>query len=132
MTGAEQESWLLNGLAASGATWNVLAQQVFFAQRDFDTSAGELYAMDAWDGYLGSRNRIMNFIRDRRIRNPVVITGDVHNNWACNLKADFYNQRTATLGGRVRGYLGDLGRRRRGHEPQPAAGRLGEPAHQVL
>ena len=98
MTGAEQESWLLNGLAASGATWNVLAQQVFFAQRDFDTSAGELYAMDAWDGYLGSRNRIMNFIRDRRIRNPVVITGDVHNNWACNLKADFYNQRTATLG----------------------------------
>lgn len=54
--------------------------------------------MDAWDGYLGSRNRIMNFIRDRRIRNPVVITGDVHNNWACNLKADFYNQRSATLG----------------------------------
>jgi alkaline phosphatase D len=98
ITGAEQESWLLNGLARSGATWNVLAQQVFFARRDFDTSAGELYSMDAWDGYLGSRNRIMDFIRDRRIRNPVVITGDVHNNWACNLKADFYNQRSATLG----------------------------------
>ncbi|MDQ3371910.1 MAG: alkaline phosphatase D family protein, partial [Actinomycetota bacterium] len=34
MTGVEQESWLLDGLERSGARWNVLAQQVFFAQRD--------------------------------------------------------------------------------------------------
>ena len=98
ITGAEQEAWLLNGLAASGVTWNVIAQQVFFAQRDFDTSGGELYAMDAWDGYLSSRNRIMNGVRGRGVRNPVVITGDVHNNWACDLKADFYDQGSATLG----------------------------------
>jgi alkaline phosphatase D len=98
ITGAEQEGWLLNGLVASRATWNVIAQQVFFAQRDFDTSGGELYAMDAWDGYLGSRNRIMKGIKEGEVRNPVVITGDVHSNWACNLKANFYDQRSATLG----------------------------------
>jgi alkaline phosphatase D len=98
ITGAEQEEWLLNGLVASRATWNVIAQQVFFAQRDFDTSGGELYAMDAWDGYLGSRNRIMNGIKEGEVRNPVVITGDVHSNWACNLQANFYDQRSATLG----------------------------------
>jgi len=98
ITGEAQERWLLDGLAAAEATWNVLAQQVFFARRDFDTSDGELYAMDSWDGYLGSRNRIMDSIEGRGVRNPVVLTGDVHNNWACDLKADFYDQSSATLG----------------------------------
>jgi len=54
--------------------------------------------MDAWDGYLGSRNRILGFIAERRIRNPVIITGDVHNNWAVDLKADFNNPNSQTVG----------------------------------
>ena len=101
LTGAGQEKWLLDGLAAAearGVTWKVLAQQVFFAQRDLDTSSGQRYLMDAWDGYVGSRNRILNFVRDRRIKNPVVLSGDVHNNWACDLKADFRNPFSQTLG----------------------------------
>jgi alkaline phosphatase D len=98
LTGAGQESWLLNGLAASGATWNVLAQQVFFAQRDLDTSSARRWNVDAWDGYVGSRNRILNFVRDRSIKNPVVLSGDVHNNWACDLKANFNKPRSQTLG----------------------------------
>ncbi len=98
ITGDEQERWLLDGLAASGATWNVLAQQVFFAQRDYDPGVGERYAMDSWDGYPASRNRIMGFIEQGRIQNPVVLTGDVHNNWACDLKANFNDQSSATLG----------------------------------
>jgi alkaline phosphatase D len=96
--GTEQEKWLLDGLAASGATWKVLAQQVFFALRDFDTSDGELYSMDAWDGYLGSRNRILRHIGESGIQNPVVLTGDVHNNWAAELKANFYDPNSKTLG----------------------------------
>ncbi len=98
ITGDEQERWLLGGLAASGATWNVLAQQVFFAQRDFQIGAGQRFSMDAWDGYVGSRNRITNFIQERDVRNPVVLTGDVHNNWACDLKANFDDQSSETLG----------------------------------
>jgi alkaline phosphatase D len=99
LTGAAQEKWLLDGLAASGATWKVLAQQTFFAQRDLDTSSsGQSYLMDAWDGYVGSRNRILNFVRDRLIKNPVVLSGDVHNNWACDLKANFNNPYSQTLG----------------------------------
>jgi alkaline phosphatase D len=54
--------------------------------------------MEAWDGYLGSRNRILDFIAERRIANPVVITGDVHNNWAADLKADFNDPNSPTLG----------------------------------
>jgi alkaline phosphatase D len=98
LTGAEQEQWLLNGLAASGATWNVLAQQVFFAQRDFQTGDGQRFSMDAWDGYIGSRDRISNFILEGDVPNPVVLTGDVHNNWACDLKADYDDQASETFG----------------------------------
>ena len=98
LTGEAQERWLLDGLAASGATWNVMAQQVFFAQRDFDTGDGQRFSMDAWDGYIGSRNRISSFIQERDVQNPVVLTGDVHNNWACDLKANFDDQSSETLG----------------------------------
>jgi phosphodiesterase/alkaline phosphatase D-like protein len=98
LTGAEQEQWLLSGLAASGSTWNVMAQQAFFAQRDFDTGAGQRFSMDAWDGYIGSRDRISNFILERDVQNPVVLTGDVHNNWACDLKADYDDPASETFG----------------------------------
>jgi alkaline phosphatase D len=57
-------------------------QQVFFAQRDFQIGTGQRFSMDAWDGYIGSRDRISNFILERDVPNPVVLTGDVHNNWA--------------------------------------------------
>ena len=98
LTGDAQERWLLDGLSSSSRTWKVLAQQVFMAQRDFDISDAERYSMDAWDGYLGSRNRILGYIDERNIANPVVLTGDVHNNWANNLKANFYDQSSKTLG----------------------------------
>ncbi len=98
LTGDEQEQWLLNGLAASEATWNVLAQQVFFAQRDFNTDDTQRFSMDAWDGYVGSRDRISNFIQERGALNPVVLTGDVHNNWACDLKANYDDPTSETFG----------------------------------
>jgi len=98
LTGNAQEQWLLNGLAASGATWNVLAQQVFFAQRDFNTDDTQRFSMDAWDGYVGSRNRISNFIQERGSLNPVVLTGDVHNNWASDLKTNYDDQASETIG----------------------------------
>ena len=98
ITGEAQERWLFDGLAASGATWNAIAQQVFFAKKDFTAGPEERYAMDSWDGYLGSRDRVMGFIGERGIQNPVVLTGDVHNNWACELKEDFEEPESRTLG----------------------------------
>jgi alkaline phosphatase D len=98
ITGEEQEQWLLDGLATSGAIWKVLAQQVFFANRDGDPGEGERYNMDAWDGYLGSRNRVLDFIQQGRIENSIVLTGDVHNNWAAELKANFDDPNSETLG----------------------------------
>jgi alkaline phosphatase D len=38
ITGAEQEQWLLDGFRNSSARWDVLGQQVFFAERDYETT----------------------------------------------------------------------------------------------
>ena len=89
LTAVEQERWLLDGLAASEARWNVLAQQVFFAQIDFQRGDGRQFQMDAWDGYPGYRGRILNFVARQGVENPVVITGNVHRNWANELLTDF-------------------------------------------
>lgn len=99
ITGAEQERWLLDGLESTRSRWNVLAQQVFFAQRDFLPGPGEpRLSMDAWDGYVASRDRILGAIAERGVDNPMVLTGDVHANWASDLKADFNDPASRTIG----------------------------------
>lgn len=90
MLGDQQERWLLDGLAASRAKWKVLAQQVFFARRDYDFDPGEEnVSMDAWDGYPAARQRILDLIEEKNISNTVVLTGDVHTNWANEIKRNF-------------------------------------------
>ena len=89
MLGPEQERWLLAGLDASTARWNVIAQQVMMAELDTQLGPGEKFATDIWDGYPAARNRILGHIMSRGIANPVVLTGDIHSTWVNDLKADF-------------------------------------------
>ncbi|WP_433056875.1 alkaline phosphatase D family protein [Dactylosporangium sp. CS-033363] len=95
LPGTAQESWLLDGLGQHLAQWDIIGQQVFFA-RQFDASGAS--NMDAWDGYRASRARIQQGWVDRAVRNPLVLTGDVHASWANNLKADYANANSATIG----------------------------------
>jgi alkaline phosphatase D len=98
LTGAAQEQWLYDGLQSSPAKWQILAQQVFMAQRDATAGAGESFSMDAWDGYQVSRDKLLDFIDTRQIANPIVITGDVHQNWANDLLRDFRDADSKILG----------------------------------
>ncbi|MQA87482.1 MAG: alkaline phosphatase [Streptosporangiales bacterium] len=98
ITGAEQETWLLDGLARSGTTWNVIAQQVVMAQLDQDAGPPQAFGMDLWDGYAASRARILTGMVERDVRNPVVLTGDVHRNLAADLKVNFDDPDSATVG----------------------------------
>ncbi|MBD2343313.1 alkaline phosphatase D family protein [Anabaena subtropica] len=99
MTGARQEGWLLRGLDQSQARWNVIAQQTILAQFDFDARPGsEVFNVDQWDGYVAARNRLLSFLEQRKPSNPVVITGDIHSSWVHDLKADFNNPLSATVG----------------------------------
>ncbi|UVI27747.1 alkaline phosphatase D family protein [Paenibacillus spongiae] len=96
--GEEQEQWLLSGLNQSQAPWNIIPQQVFFCKRDFLIGDGEEYSMDAWDGYSANRDRILNFAKQKGLSNLVILTGDVHSNWACEIKSDFNNPDSEILG----------------------------------
>jgi alkaline phosphatase D len=95
LTGAAQEAWLLDGLAQHDATWDILGQQVFFARQFNASGAGN---MDAWDGYRASRSRIQQGWVERGVRNPLVLTGDVHQGWATELKDDYADPASATIG----------------------------------
>ncbi len=97
MTGPEQERWLLAGLDASRARWNVIGQQVMMAEIDTDPGPDRAYASDMWDGYPAARNRILAHLLSRGTRNPVVLSGDIHSAWVNDLKADFADPTTPTV-----------------------------------
>jgi alkaline phosphatase D len=98
MTGNAQEAWLTDGLSASDARWNVVAQQVFMARQDFAPGPEERFSMDGWDGYMPARDRLLGFVREAEVPNLIVLTGDVHANWVAELKADFADAESATIG----------------------------------
>ncbi|MGX7675512.1 alkaline phosphatase D family protein [Plantactinospora sp. DSM 117369] len=98
ITGAEQERWLIDGFRRSDARWDVLGQQVFFGQRDTDAGPAKFTSMDSWDGYVGSRDRITRGWVEAKVRNAVVLTGDVHAHWATDLKLDYDDPTSRTVG----------------------------------
>lgn len=89
LLGPEQERWLLSGLNQSRARWNVLAQQLMMSQTIEVAGDAKKYGMDNWNGYVAARARLLGFMQQRQPSNPVVLTGDIHSNWVCDLKANF-------------------------------------------
>ncbi len=112
LLGAAQESWLVDGLAASkarGAQWQVLVQQVLIGKLRSPPNLIELVGdgvpdfartrlmaagmasraelplnMDAWDGYPAARNRLFEGAL-KADANLIVLAGDTHNAWAFDL-----------------------------------------------
>ena len=98
LLGARQEQWLYEGLGRSNSRWNVLAQQVMMAHVDRLPGPDETYSMDKWSGYAQERDRVLGYLAQRPSSNTVVLTGDIHSNWVSDLKADFADTRSATVG----------------------------------
>ncbi|WP_223594583.1 alkaline phosphatase D family protein [Neobacillus bataviensis] len=98
LMGAEQEEWLFNKLDSSNTDWNVLAQQIFFAQRNYGTATSPKYSMDSWDGYPAARQHVLDYAKANRLNNMIVLTGDVHANWASNLIEDFNDLNSRIFG----------------------------------
>jgi alkaline phosphatase D len=95
MLGAAQEDWLLNGLRESAARWDVLGQQVFFSQYDYIPGEVDKFLLDAWDGYVADRDRVVAGFTD--VRNPIVLTGDVHAAWGAEVKQRWDDPSSKTL-----------------------------------
>ncbi|RKT55479.1 alkaline phosphatase D family protein [Saccharothrix australiensis] len=98
ITGAAQERWLLKNFEQHPATWDFLGQQVFFAQRDDDGDRSTCHAPDSWNGYAASRDRVTKGWIDRRVPNPVVLTGDVHRHYAADLRLDYWDHGDPIVG----------------------------------
>lgn len=84
LLGREQEAWLAQQLTNSPAGWNVLAQQTLMATADW---GGGRFWTDGWDGYPAARQRLVDVLGSGRVRNPVVIGGDVHTFYAADIHA---------------------------------------------
>jgi alkaline phosphatase D len=89
LLGAEQERWLDESLAKSGARWNVIAQQTLMAQSDRDPLWGQRFWTDGWDGYPKARERLLASVAGRKIANPLVLGGDVHTAMVADLRINF-------------------------------------------
>jgi alkaline phosphatase D len=98
LMGVDQEQWLFNNLDSSKTQWNVLAQQIFFAQRNYGTEESPKYSMDGWDGYPAARQRVLDFAKAKDLNNMIVLTGDVHASWAANLHEDFNDSTSNIIG----------------------------------
>jgi alkaline phosphatase D len=99
MLGDAQERWLYGGFKSARARWTLLAQQVPIMRSDRDADPA-IFApsMDKWDGAVAARDRLFGAITEAKLRNVVVVTGDVHHNCAGELKANFADERSPTLG----------------------------------
>lgn len=95
--GPKQNGWLKSRLLDSAGTWNVLAQQVLMAMADRDPGADVKLSMDKWSGFAHERIKLMKFIAERRIPNPVVLTGDIHSAWVNDLRVDDRDQTTPVV-----------------------------------
>ena len=97
--GTVQRDWLFDGLAASAARWNVLAQQVIVARlRGVLNDGTETWSMDKWDGYPRERQALLDHLNATGVSNPIVLSGDIHSNWVTDLKLDFEDAGSAVVG----------------------------------
>jgi alkaline phosphatase D len=89
MMGFAQEAWLYAALAHSKTRWNLIAQDVLMAQLRIKLDGIDAFSTDDWNGYPANRKRLLAHIYDRKVANPVVISGDIHSFFANDLKLDF-------------------------------------------
>jgi alkaline phosphatase D len=101
--GKDQEAWLYQQMENRNPRWSVLAQQVILSQIDLDPGPGEIFMMDKWDGYAAARKRLTDRLVEQKKEDVIVLSGDNHNNWAIDVKADFENEKSPIVGAEFAG-----------------------------
>ena len=98
--GETQERWLFEQLAAVRSRWTVIGQQVPIFARDYGPQAPATtrLSMDKWDGYSATRHRLFARLKETRAANPIVLSGDVHTHYGADLKLDFADPKSDTIG----------------------------------
>jgi alkaline phosphatase D len=98
LLGPAQEHWLDGVLAKSDATWTIFGQQTLFGERNFRPPPDRRLWNDGWDGYPAARQRFTDALQRYKVANPVLLGGDVHENWVGHVKADYAKPDSASVG----------------------------------
>jgi alkaline phosphatase D len=100
MLGREQERWLFDRLAKASARWTVLGQQVpmFAIDRGPEVDPKVRFPLDKWDGYTASRQRVFARLKETKAPGPIVLSGDVHVHYGADLKMNFDDPASETVG----------------------------------
>jgi alkaline phosphatase D len=99
MLGEAQERWLHAAMHTERSRWTLLAQQVPMFRRDLDPDPNVYRtSLDKWDGAVAARERLYAAIREAKRGNVIVVSGDVHLHCAAELKQDFDDPASPTLG----------------------------------
>ena len=105
ITGKEQLAWLTGSLRRATPQWKLVGNSVMIAPVTFAQLPRDLidpvndvtgllpgdgapYNVDQWDGYTADRRAVFEAIRERRLRDVVFLTGDIHSAWASDLPYD--------------------------------------------
>lgn len=57
---------------------------------------GTPFNTDQWDGYVASRNRLLQNLAERQIGNVVVLTGDIHSSWGNEISINPFSSASDT------------------------------------
>jgi alkaline phosphatase D len=98
LLGDAQERWLTQQFATSRSRWNVLGQQTLFGRRNYSTTGGQSLRNDGWDGYPAARRRLTDSMLQTRLSNPVILGGDIHENWVGHVLSDYNNPDCEAIG----------------------------------
>ncbi len=99
MLGYPQERWLYERFRHGRGQWTIVAQDLLVArlfQTQRDGTPGQF--TDGWDGYGPNRSRMLTALAQSQAKNPVFLGGDIHSYWATDLKADYENPSSRTVG----------------------------------
>lgn len=95
MLGRKQTDWLKDAMRGSKSIWNVIAQQVLFSS--FAVRLG-VSIPDSWDGYLDNRQELLDLMAEPRVKNPMVLSGDVHAAFFNELHRDQFDEFSPRVG----------------------------------
>ena len=88
LLGERQEGWLKRQFERSQTQWNLIGQQSLIGPRDMGAGMSRVWN-DGWGGYPAARQRLIDAMQSTALKNPVVLGGDVHQNWVGHVLADY-------------------------------------------
>src|SRR5690606_15364183 len=96
LLGTEQLQWFSETVKNNNGKWLMVGQQIMLSPLLIHNPLNNKIKIgnaDQWDGYPAERNRFFDIIEKNNISNLVVLSGDIHTAWSCNIPMNNYHRR---------------------------------------